>query len=136
MKHVKSFTYAPKIEAVFDGRCTQTIRKLNPLRPVRVGDEILFHTWTGRPYASKWGRRMRVKVTEVIDATLHEIGMVLRFQNDALEFYGWRTEEADEIARKDFIDPPTGEGLYDVLEEKNEDFYGEYQIIRWKVLEG
>lgn len=38
-KHVMAMTYEPKKEAVFDGRCTQTIRKGDK---VSIGDEILF----------------------------------------------------------------------------------------------
>lgn len=39
-KHVMSIAYPYKIDAVQDGRCTQTIRKG---RRFAVGDEILIH---------------------------------------------------------------------------------------------
>ena len=57
--HVKSFTYEPKIEGVRRGEIRQTIRPKGK-RPVEVGDRILFHGWTGRPYRSPWSWRLPV----------------------------------------------------------------------------
>ena len=66
-KHVKALTYKPKIEAVKDGRCTQTIRQGHN---ISVGDEILFHGWEGRSYRSKWSGRLRVTVTKVLNCQI------------------------------------------------------------------
>lgn len=131
MKHVKSFTYKPKIDAVFDGRCRQTIRRGNK---VKVGDEILFHTWTGRPYASKWGKRIRVKVNKVFNVKLSDKGITEKWVyggNPNQVTWFWEGGMADWIAERDFIDPPTGLGLKAVLSEKNKNWEGDYQIIRW-----
>lgn len=53
-KHVLPLTYAPKIPAVLDGRCTQTIRAG---RKFKTGDLVMFHGWEGLPYRSKWSFR-------------------------------------------------------------------------------
>ena len=124
-KHVMAITYQPKIEPVKDGRCTQTIRKG---RNVSVDDKILFHGWAGRPYRSKWDWRKRVVVYEVIYAELSSQGMYI----DGV-LHAWTSWYPARLAEYDFIDPPTGEALRDVLFG----IYGapdspeEYQIIKW-----
>jgi len=125
-KHVKSLTYPPKIEAVQDGSCTQTIRKG---RKVSVGDEILFHGWTGRPYRSKWSWRKRVVVYEVIDIEISQEGMMIEGV-----LHAWTSWYPSRLAEYDFIDPPTGEALRDVLFGLNSAHDGpdEYQIMRWE----
>ena len=126
-KHVMSLTYPPKIEPVKDGRCTQTIRKG---RKVSVGDEILFHGWAGRPYRSKWDWRKRVVVIDVYNITIDS--EMITFTGDDFS-YPWTVSMAYTMAREDFIDPPTGEALRDVLFGLNgaPDGPEEYQIIRW-----
>lgn len=130
-KLVMALTYPPKIDPVFDGRCTQTIRKG---RRVAEGDEILFHDWDDRPYRSKWNRRKRVVVDEVYNIVisfecLTFVGCLDEFQ------YPWDSTFVEIIATEDFIDPPTGEELRDVLFGLNgaPDKPEEYQIIRWIV---
>ena len=124
-------TYKPKLEAVRTGKCTQTIRKGTK---IRVGDEILFHSWSGRPYASPWGWRLRVKVYEVEDCYLTEEKVVFHVPEMAVHL-AWDDPSVELRARWDYIDPPTGEGLKNVLKGKNgKDWEGEYQIIRWRVI--
>ncbi|MCK5217114.1 MAG: hypothetical protein KAJ93_04970 [Methanosarcinales archaeon] len=132
-KLVMSLTYQPKIEPVKEGRCTQTIRKG---RRVAVGDEILFHGWSGMPYRSKWDWRKRVTVTTVINIIVHEEGIAR--PPYTCEFVSgpvchWEDNYCNELAKLDFIDPPTGEALRDVLFGLNDapDSPEEYQIIRW-----
>ena len=122
-KHVKAISYKPKIEPVLDGRCIQTIRAG---RNVSVGDEILFHGWSGRPYRSKWAWRMRVVVTQVTLITMNKYGVQIGHQ-----FHIWNS--LDELASLDFIDPPTGEALRDVLFKLNgiPNEPVPAQIIRW-----
>lgn len=124
-KWVMSITYLPKIDPVKDGRCTQTIRKG---RKVSVGDEILFHGWAGRPYRSKWDWRKRVVVTEVYNIQIIECGIVM-----GGSYILWYSDYVCGLAEFDFIDPPTGEALRDVLFGLNgaPDSPEEYQIIRW-----
>ena len=126
-KLVMSLTYTPKIEPVKDGRCTQTIRKG---RKVSVGDEILFHGWSGRPYRSKWDWRKRVTVTDVIPIQVSDTYFI-RDGNPLRP--SWTGKYGDILAQKDYIDPPTGEALRDVLFGLNgaPDGPEEYQIIRW-----
>lgn len=132
-KLVMSLTYLPKIEPVKDGLCTQTIRKG---RKVSVGDDILFHGWAGRPYRSKWDWRKRVTVTEAIpiyiDAMLG-VATLYTENSNLLDWHSWDSLYVEELAEYDFIDPPTGEGLRDVLFGLNgaPDSPEEYQIIRW-----
>lgn len=124
-KWVMSITYLPKIDPVKDGRCTQTIRKG---RRVSEGDDVLFHGWSDRPYRSKWDWRKRVKVYEVINAELSSEGMLI----DGI-LHAWTSWYPGRLAEYDFIVPPTGEALRDVLFGLNNIplFPEEYQIIRW-----
>ena len=123
-RHMMSMTYGPKIEAVRNGTCAQTIRKGDR---VSVGDTILFHGWEGKPYRSKWNWRKRVVDTEAIPMYANEYG----FKHNA-RFYLWDDAHADEIAAMDFIYPPHGLVLARVLAELNGgNIDGEYQIIRW-----
>ena len=131
-RHVLSMTYAPKIDAVQDGRCTQTIRTMRK-KEIKVGDSILFHGWTDptKPYRSKWNGQMRVTVTGVTYC-FASIGGV-KFENNNI--IPWDDIIIDIIAMNDFIDPPTGPALRDVLFELNNAPSApmKYQIIQWEV---
>ena len=120
MKKTMPLTYATKIDAVFDGTCRQTIRRGHNLS---IGDEILFHTWSGRPYRSKWGRRKKVILTDVL---------YLWFS----ENYNFNVESQamDRLAELDGISPPTGEALIETLERLHggkEKLIGPWQVLRW-----
>jgi len=121
-----SITYQPKIEPVQDGRCTQTIRKGDK---VSVGDEILFHGWSGRPYRSKWSWRKRVTVKSVTHILVSNDGIKIR----GGWFYSWYSEKVRELAECDYIFPATGFELRKVLLDLNgaPDEPEAYQIIRW-----
>lgn len=128
-KHVLSMTYAPKINAVQDGRCTQTIRRRGT---IKAGDSIMFHGWSGKAYRSKWNDKMRVTVTEVIHCLASTEG--LKFENT--KTIPWDDIIIDIIAQRDFIDPPTGLALRGVLFELNGGAPStpvECQIIRWEI---
>ena len=131
-KHVMAMTYAPKIDAVQDGRCTQTIRGMRK-REIKAGDSILFHGWTDpkKPYRSPWNLQMRVTVTEVIYCSMSADGV--KFKNTGV--IPWDDILIDILAMNDFIDPPTGAALRDVLFELNgvPSTPTEHQIIRWAV---
>lgn len=122
-QHVMAMTYQPKIEPVKDGRCTQTIRKG---RKVSVGDEISFIMWKSR-WISK-----RVTVTKTIPISISALTLREPWDETIL-YHRWDSIWPKVLARKDFIDPPTGKALRDVLFG----YYGvpcvpeEYQIIRW-----
>jgi len=122
-----AITYLPKIEPVQDGRCTQTIREG---RKVSIDDEILFHGWSGRPYRSKWSWRKRVTVADVIQIQVFDT----YFTRDGNPLRpSWNGKYGDILAKKDFIDPPIGIALRDVLFGLNSapSRPEEYQIIRW-----
>jgi hypothetical protein len=133
--HSLPMTYEPKIPAVFDGTCTQTIRVG---RKYAEGDSLLIFEWSGTPYKSKWGRRMRARVTEVRPVILTP-GGIDDSANTGPEhrpcIIRWNSIIAKWIALHDGIDPPTGEELKRVLEA----FHGpfppegiEAQIVRWE----
>lgn len=131
-KLVMSLTYQPKIEPVKDGRCIQTIRKGGR---VSVGDQILFHGWSGRPYRSKWDWRKRVTVSTVLPIIVYEEGIAKPSMNK--DFVSgpvchWGDNYCDYLATKDFIEPSTGYELCDVLFGLNgtPEHPEEYQIIR------
>jgi hypothetical protein len=109
-KHILPLTYALKIPAVLEGRCTQTIRVG---RKFKKGDLVMFHGWEGKPYRSKWSFRTpywKVKITFPI--VVFDWGLYSKYLNESWQ---WGGREATRIAEKDFIDPPTGEELKRVL---------------------
>ncbi len=119
MNHIKALTYRPKIEAVFNGSCRQTIRripKISPQEPkVSVGDTILFHTWAGRPYRSKWDRRVESRITSL--RLIFNWGGVWHDWPPSCEPI--TEKQLDELARLDGIEPPTGEALEHLLMKLN-----------------
>jgi hypothetical protein len=106
--HVRALTYEDKIGAVKDGRCKQTIRKLNPERPTVPGDILLLHTWEARPYRSKWSWRGYYRVLDVMVINL----FVRPNEHEVICDDGSREpltrEDLTELARKDFIAPVDG----------------------------
>jgi hypothetical protein len=136
-------TYPPKIEPVRRGECTQTLRfctisksKKHPGKIIRkeVGDRVRFYRWTGRPY---WSHPEYITgymtLYNVKDCLVRDTGIDnLTFQG---EFGLWDWGELDALAALDFIDPPTGEALRDVLIGKNVKIPPEgalAQVLRWK----
>ena len=114
--HILSMTYAPKIEKVFSGEITQSIRRWWPGQPKKmIGDDLLIHTWEGKPYRSKWGKRLYAEITYL----------------DIIDLTTMTYPELDELAKLDGIDPPTGAELKKVLWGLNGINF-DYQIIRWK----
>jgi hypothetical protein len=125
-KHWLPLTYEPKIQGVIEGTIRQTIRAG---RKYKVGEEIAFHGWEGKPYWSPWSFRTGFFILEKTDP--------IRIFRNGITFFGeifpWNDCVLDEIALADGIDPPTGEELGRVLSEKNkipEDGL-EAQILRW-----
>ncbi len=135
VKRYMAITYPPKIEPANDGRCTQTIRRGDK---INVGDCIEFHNWAGKPYRSKWINRFDVTVIEAIPISVDsELGIGARYlpNSNLIKWNPWDSEYVDNLARLDYIDPPTGKVLREVLFKLNEPqkmFQSElYQIIRW-----
>jgi len=103
-------TYPPKIKAVQDGNCTQTIRVGDKFR---VGDLVSFHGWEERPYRSKRGFRTPYwGIILVEDISIYSNGIYSPWPD---MFCEWDTPEMDALASLDGIDPPTGEELGRVL---------------------
>ena len=75
-----SLTYAPKIEAVFNGSCRQTLRFS---RNFKEGEKRTIHDWAGVPYRSPWGRRLDVEITRV---------RLVKVDTKAIAVYGWGGE--------------------------------------------
>lgn len=126
-KHVMSMTYHDKIPAVLDGRCTQTIRTG---RRFAVGDEINFVGYNGKAW------RKRVVVNSIDNITISYNGIGYYNANNYFSIACWGDFLTYGLASDDFINPPTGEALRDVLFGLNgaPDEPQEYQIIRWKVI--
>lgn len=125
-------TYKPKIPAVRSGECTQTIRPKSK-RNIDTGDIILFHGWAGRPYRSKWSWRLTVKISELIDIWVSSGGISLDEKGEF--FVPWNRRYCDKLAERDYIVPPTGKALGELLasmyrlgENNNPE---PFQIIRW-----
>ena len=130
-KWIKAFTYEPKIKAVRAGLCSQTLRVG---RSIAIGDEILFHGWSGKPYRSSWDWRLRVRVVEVVP---------ISFSWDAFIFEGeklsWDNPVVNVIAERDYIKDcglPLGVCLRNVIytvggSKMKKDKVFEAQIIRF-----
>lgn len=130
-------TYKPKIEAVRNHECTQTIRKKGKI-PKQVGDLVSFHGYVnGRGTPWTW-RTPYWDIVGVINIRIYQEG----FQNQTIDdpntmapwLFKWEGEICDDIAAKDFISPPTGEALRDVLIGMNGKIPAEgieCQILRW-----
>ncbi len=117
-------TYQPKIQAVIDMKCTQTIRVG---RKFKVGDLVSFHGWEGKPYRSKWSfRTPYFRLCEVIDISILAEGIGL-----GETIYPWY--KLSGLATLDYIYPPTGEQLGRTLREldKLDGKIVDAQIIRW-----
>jgi len=118
-------TYAPKIAGVCDGTIRQTIRVG---RRYGVGDDVSFHGWSGRPYRSKWSfRTPYYEIIEVIPITLYPGGIEMEGN-----IKPW--SQLDDLARRDGIEPPTGEALGKVLNDLRRIWDRgsiEAQILRW-----
>ena len=126
------FTYEPKIPAVLDGRCSQSIRAGSKFN---VGDSILMYSWKGTPYSkgASWTNRMSVEVIQVIPIIVSEAGVKFP-KSYGDKIVPWTHEWINGLAEMDFIDPPTGEALRDeLLDYLNlpEGEEADCQIIRW-----
>jgi hypothetical protein len=105
---IRPLTYAPKIQGVLDGTIRQTIRAGQKLA---AGDRILFHGWAGKPYRSKWSfRTPYYTLIAVIPIRIRPDGLL--FESNG-EVRPWA--DLDDLAARDGIDPPTGDGLREVL---------------------
>lgn len=120
-------TYLPKIAAVQEGKCTQSIRIDTNLT---IGDFIAFHGWEGRPYHSPWSFRTpyyRIRLAKPINVHadyvyLPEEKKKLLVDNPLL----------DMLAAKDYIDPPTGEELLRVLHAMHGPGILRGKVLRWE----
>jgi len=105
---IRPLTYAPKIQGVLEGTIRQTIRAGQKLA---AGDRILFHGWAGTPYRSKWSfRTPYYTLIAVIPIRIRPDGLL--FESNG-EVRPWA--DLDDLAARDGIDPPTGDGLREVL---------------------
>jgi hypothetical protein len=157
-RYYKAFTYKPKIPAVWDGRCSQTIRYI-PLpdhnhatltlakeKAIKVGDEIVWFQWSGRPYHSKWINRLLTEITEVQIIKIYKEGIVFEpLDRGDGAIHSWTHKLVNELAQKDNIlgrDFSFGLGMRDLFYEKyrlsgytgidvHPDMKKWFQIIRW-----
>lgn len=129
MKHIRSFTYIPKIHHVLSGECTQTIR---PGWKIKASDSILFHGWEEKPYRSQWSWRLKVDVRSVENIRVNRDGIELSNEWGSI-LYEWNSKYVDRLANLDFIHPPTGLELKKVLNSysKLTEEFNKYQIIWW-----
>ena len=130
--HIMSMTYAPKVKGIRNGTIRQTIRVLNPKRPIQQSDRLIIHSWSGKPYRSSWGWRVEGEVSEVAKFNALSDGVSDVHAN--FKFHKWDSPVMDRIAELDGIKPPTGIALKDVLEKFHGKFTDEavrFQIIRW-----
>lgn len=125
--HNIPFTYRPKIEAVRNGTCLQTIRVRNKRRK-KAGDFLYLYGWSGKPYRSPWAWRRLEICSSAIDIKILLNGILYV---DTRQFVPW--SQLDDLAVRDHIDPPTGKDLGRVLISTNDISIegAPGQIIRW-----
>ena len=121
-------TYEPKIAGVCDGSIRQTIRVGRKFSP---GDLVSFHGWSGRPYRSTWSFRTPYFRLGMAHAIIIRANGIEALVGNGMEFRSWSL--LDDLARRDGIEPPTGEALRDVLlgMHRIPDEGIEAQILRW-----
>ena len=135
--HILSMTYGPKIAGVRDGSIRQTIRRSNPDNPFELGDKLLIHGWSGKPYRSPWNWWIEERVKEFDWLKVDSCCWVLVDHEGyctALNPWGYEHDVINRIAKADGIVPPTGLGLKAVLEQFHGPFTDEeieFQVIRW-----
>jgi hypothetical protein len=135
--HITSLTYRPKIEAVKEGRVRQTIRRFNINKPKLEGDNLILHTWSGKPYRTPWGYRLNTPIKTVLHLLYSDGDWMAPCWNNINEFLGHEyvsDEYIDKIAYLDGIEPPTREGLEKTLLELNglKTLEGtQWEVIRW-----
>ncbi len=125
-KWTRPLTYAPKIPAVLEGTCTQTIR---PKRLIQVGDQIMFHGWEGKPYRSHWSFRTPYWTVRLVWPIIIQVWGI-QFPHAS---YSWGSTELDILAEYDGIVPAYGHELGRILTSMHkipEDGLPA-QIIRW-----
>jgi len=131
--HSMPMTCKDKLDRVFSGEIRQTIRRGERYQ---VGDTLTIFEWTGKPYRSKWGRRIESKVRFVRPITIFDQGV--EFSNwwcGQIERCGWNDKDLRELAKRDGVEPPTGVRLKEVLCAMHPDLdlkKGEvFQVVRW-----
>jgi hypothetical protein len=150
--HGLPLTYKDKILAVKVGESKQSIRQIrvheksNKISLKKVGDELGIYTWSGAPYRSKHSWDFRTKI-ESVDTLWYALGgwslcidgEVIIGDYGVPEFRHGTTLVLDdksmaEYARKDWINPPTRDGLEQVLMTLNglDTLEGTmWQVITW-----
>lgn len=115
--HILSLTYKSKINDVQAGTCRQTIRvhKENPGK--HVGDKIILHTWSGKPYRTPWGWRYEGKIQSL--AVLFHCDGIWHMTDSEGKFHPCEASVMDAIAKADGIYPPIMEGLETTLKDLN-----------------
>jgi len=124
-------TYAPKIDGVCDGTIRQTIRAGRKFSP---GDLVSFHGWRGRSYRSPGSfRTPYFELTEVYLIIIYPDCILAPGGGAFPPWPAFGEDELADLARRDGIEPPTGEALRDVLLGMHAipDEGVEAQILRW-----
>jgi len=105
--HTISMAYKPKIEPVFNRECHRTLRFT---RKIKGGDKLLIHDWAGKPYRSKWGRRLYVEVVCVRHVIIDMICIkTLDRTGDNWFSTPWEDDIAAYMAKEDGIVAPEGD---------------------------
>lgn len=140
MKHIKAFTYKEKIPDVRAGKCGQTIRPKG-IRPVSIGDTILFHGWAGIPYRSRWDWRLEIIVNVIKPILVYYEGIVF-LDSISPRLVPWI--ELDMLAKEDGIKCKDNQkpgiimgNLFNSMYKLPMYYAGksglDFQIIRWKI---
>ena len=134
-KHILPLTYKPKIQDVLDGKITQTIRPISYTKPKNVGDLVMFHGWSGKPYGSKWS--FRTSYWEIITSfdihfEKHDGNIIIRKADRYFNFHTLSKKEMDLIAVLDGF-----KNIDDMFAEfyrmyGNEVYDIMFSVIRWK----
>ncbi len=94
----------------------------------------MFHGWQGKPYRSKWSFRTPYwNVIEALPIFIFPYGISIEYSTkNKSEVFPWHRFDA--LAKKDGIDPPTGEQLCHVMSSMHDipETGVSAQVIRWE----
>ena len=122
--HKLTMAYSPKIPAIDAGTCTQTIREGRKVKP---GDTIEFIHYSGIPHQTAPDWNKTIKVSSVLPILIYSHGIRHKIN------YDWNHAFIHNLARKDGMNPGTGQELKKILNSycRLTKIPREYQIIRW-----
>jgi len=124
-----------------DGTIIQTTRSSES--DYQIGDMIMFHTWDGKAYASKWKEKSpRYMVIDKILVTFTDASVALRdvATEEIYVGHAYKWEDMDWYAEQEALAEPTHASLkklfYRRFENKDKSTYNRASLLRLRLVTG